>query len=63
MTLDQYLAECQIREADFAAMIGATQSTVNRLRKGQVPGKELMAEIVRATNGTVTANDFFGIAA
>lgn len=62
MTLDQYLADRQIKEADFAAMIGATQPTVNRLRKGQVPGKELMTAIFAATDGAVTANDFFDIA-
>lgn len=59
MTLDQFLADRQIKEADFAAKIGATQPTVNRLRKGQVPGKELMAAIFAATDGSVTANDFF----
>lgn len=63
MTLDQYLAETGIRETPFAELIGTTQPTVNRLRKGQVPSKELMARIYEATGGKVTANDFYGQAA
>ena len=61
MTLDQYLAAREIKEADFAVEIGVTQSTVNRLRKGQVPNKELMAAIFVKTGGAVRADDFFGI--
>lgn len=61
MTLDQYLTDNGIKEADFADLIGATQSTVNRLRKGQVPGKPLMAVIFEKTGGAVRADDFFGL--
>jgi hypothetical protein len=61
MTLDSYLIENAIREAEFGALVGADQSTVNRLRKGQIPGKELMAAIVEKTGGAVQPNDFFGI--
>ena len=62
MTLDSYLAANKITEADFAALIGTTQSTVNRLRnKGQIPSKELMAAIFIKTGGAVRADDFFGI--
>lgn len=61
MTLDQYLKDHEIKEADFAAMIDVTQSTVHRLRKGQVPSKPLMARIFVKTGGAVRADDFFGI--
>ena len=61
MTLDQYLAANEIKEADFATKIGVTQSTVNRLRKGQVPNRDLMAMIFVKTGGAVRADDFFGI--
>ncbi len=61
MTLDQYLTSRQIKEADFATELGVTQPTVNRLRKGQVPGKELMTAIFVKTGGAVRADDFFGI--
>lgn len=61
MTLDQYLADNGIAETDFAAMIGTSQPNVNRLRKGQVPSKELMAAIYDKTGGAVRADDFFGL--
>lgn len=62
MTLDSYLTANKITEADFAALIGSTQSTVNRLRKnGQIPSKELMAAIFMKTGGAVRADDFFDI--
>ena len=63
MTLDHYLSAAEIKEADFAEQIGTTQSTVNRLRKGQIPSRDLMVAIVKATDGQVTANDFYGVAA
>ena len=61
MTLDQYLSDNDIKEADFASLLHVTQSTVNRLRKGQIPGKELMTAIFEKTEGQVRADDFFGI--
>lgn len=61
MTLDQYLTDNEIKEAIFAAKIGVEQSTVNRLRKGQVPSKPLMAKIFDVTDGAVRADDFFGL--
>ena len=63
MTLDDYLRDRDIKEVDFASLIGADQSTVNRLRKGSIPTQRLMKAIVEQTCGEVTANDFFGIAA
>lgn len=63
MTLNHYLETATMTEADFAKLIGSTQSTVNRLRKGQIPSRDLMVSIVKATDGQVTANDFFGVAA
>jgi predicted XRE-type DNA-binding protein len=63
MNLDQYLSGMGITEAQFAELIGVTQPNVNRLRKGQIPGKELMATIFDKTGGAVRADDFFGIGA
>lgn len=60
MKLSDYLSANSLTEAQFAAQIGATQSTVNRLKGGQIPGKELMASIYKATGGKVRADDFFG---
>ncbi len=61
MTLDQYLTDNGITEATFAKAIDVDQSTVNRLRKGQVPNKALMAAIFDETAGAVRADDFFGL--
>jgi transcriptional regulator with XRE-family HTH domain len=63
MTLDAYLNAKSIKEADFAALLDVSQSTVNRLRRGSVPSKDLMAKIFAATGGAVRADDFFGIGA
>lgn len=61
MTLDSYLKENAMTEADFASLIGVQQSTVNRLRRGSVPTKDVMGRIVAATDGKVRADDFFGL--
>jgi DNA-binding Xre family transcriptional regulator len=61
MTLDQYLTERGITNTAFAPLIGVDQSTVHRLRRGQVPSKELMLAIVAETGGLVRADDFFGL--
>lgn len=61
MTLDSYLKGAGLTEAQFADRIGVHQSTVNRLRLGSIPSKELMARIVDATDGHVRADDFYGL--
>lgn len=61
MTLEAYLKSHGIKEADFAALIGVEQSTVNRLKRGSVPTREVMARIFDATGGDVRADDFFGL--
>lgn len=61
MKLSDYLSANSLTEAQFAAQIGVTQSTVNRLKGGQIPGKELMVSIYKVTGGKVRADDFFGL--
>ena len=61
MTLEAYLKANGIKEADFASQIGVEQSTVNRLKRGSVPSREVMARIFEATGGDVRADDFFGL--
>ena len=39
------------------------RSTITRLCADQIPSKQLMAAIAQVTDGEVTANDFYGIAA
>jgi transcriptional regulator with XRE-family HTH domain len=59
MTLNDYLSTAGVTEAVFADRIGVHQSTVNRLRSGSLPTKEVMARILDATNGKVRADDFY----
>lgn len=59
MTLNDYLSTAGVTEASFADRIGVHQSTVNRLRSGSIPTKEVMTKILEATNGQVRADDFF----
>ena len=65
MTLADYLKAQKLSYAEFSAIIGAPgKDTVRRYANGKrIPTPEYMAKIVEATNGEVTANDFFGIAA
>ena len=59
MTLDQYLQERGLSDADFAAAIKADRTTVSRLRRGSVlPEWTTMRRIYRATSGLVTPSDF-----
>lgn len=63
MKLAQYLAEFDLTEAEFARLTGLYQSTVHRLKRGQIPGPATMAKIAEATGGKVQPNDFYGIEA
>jgi transcriptional regulator with XRE-family HTH domain len=62
MELEHYLKENNISLADFGARIGVTDETVRRYVKGlRLPSKVHMPLIAQATNGAVTANDFYDI--
>lgn len=59
MTLDEFLRREALTEGAFAALIGTTQATVNRYRRGlRVPPRPVMRRISDATGGCVQANDF-----
>lgn len=55
MTLSQYLNTKNIRQAEFARLIGTTQGTVSKLGKDRQPSLDLAAKIERATDGAVPA--------
>ena len=59
MKLDAYLTENSISEQRFADLIGVSQQAVHRYRTGRVPTSEVMQAIITATDGKVTADDFF----
>lgn len=63
MTLEAYLKKHGITHKQFAETIGCEQPTVSRFINGRIPSPELMRVISERTNGAVTPNDFFGIAA
>lgn len=64
MTLHEYLTRADIDRSEFAARIGVSTETVRRYLTGdRIPDKERMSRIALATDGQVTANDFFGLAA
>ena len=63
MTLSDYLDKAGVTEAEFAVTIGYSQATVSKLKSGrQWPGLYLLMQVVWATGGEVTANDFFTVA-
>jgi DNA-binding transcriptional regulator YdaS (Cro superfamily) len=59
MTLNEYLTEIKLGDADFGRLVGLSQSAINRLRRGESwPPAETARKILVATGGKVTANDF-----
>jgi len=57
MTLDQYLSSGTITAAEFAARVEVTEASISRIRKGtQNISRDLMAKIIRASDGKVTAD-------
>jgi transcriptional regulator with XRE-family HTH domain len=64
MKLSDYLTAKSITRFDFAQMIDRSPEAVRRYMKGErKPEPETMLRIAEITEGEVTANDFFGIAA
>ena len=63
MTLDAYLTERKIKDAQFAPFVGCDRTTIYRIRKGQRPSAELLLKIVDETGGLVQPNDFYRVAA
>lgn len=61
MNLRSYLTASGISESAFGARIGVSQAAVNRyVRRARIPTPQIMSRIVEATDGQVTANDFYG---
>lgn len=56
MDLDCYLRENGISGSEFAAMIGVSEASLSRIRRGdQNITRETIRQIVAATSGAVTA--------
>lgn len=64
MKLSDYISDKQTTASRFAGEVGVPVSTITRLLRGERrPGIDLIARITSATNGAVTAEDFFPQAA
>lgn len=58
MNLATWLSEHRLTDAAFGAKVGASQTTINRVRRGvQLPDLSLMDRIEECTAGAVTAGD------
>lgn len=63
MPLKDWLSANNKTFGEFGAEIGRSGEAVRRYAIGlRIPDRDTMPEIARATDGAVTANDFFGIA-
>lgn len=59
MKLKDFLKLSKIREGDFAAQLGVSQSSVSRYATGRaMPKPKTILEIERLTDGAVTWRDF-----
>lgn len=58
MRLGDYLTETGETYAQFGERIEVDESSVSRYCNGRVPRPKIMARIIVATDGRVTANDF-----
>lgn len=57
--LQTYLASRDLKQAEFAALVGATQATISRLAKGTAkPSLDLAIAIERITKGKVPADSW-----
>lgn len=60
MKLNHWLTSNDVTDDDFAARIGVSTHAVKKWRYGERrPRIEAIARIAEATNGAVTANDFY----
>jgi len=61
MRLADYLADAELSYTEFARRCGTKHArTIERLAKDQCdPGPKMLKRIISASDGKVTANDFF----
>lgn len=62
MRLNEYLSNKEVSQAAFAREIDESPQNVGRYVNGdRIPEPEVMQKIFDATDGIVTANDFYGL--
>lgn len=59
-TLDQFLKDEELTQAEFASMIGVSQAAVSRYVTGEsIPEPEIMSEIIKVSESRVMPNSFY----
>lgn len=62
MKLGDYIEMKNLSQADFGRIVGVSQAAIDRYVRGaRRPRYDIIPKIVNATNGKVTANDFYDI--
>jgi len=62
MTLADWMDVEKITDAALGARIGKSRVSISRYRRRlEIPGSETVKDIVRESNGLVTANELLGI--
>lgn len=60
MTLADWLTQQNLSPSEFAVRLNKPQPTIQRYVTGKrIPEPEIMAQIIEATDGQVTPNDFY----
>lgn len=60
MTLQEWMQNEGMSDAQFARRLARSTAAVNKWRNGlRTPRADALRQIVEATDGQVTANDFF----
>ena len=57
MTLKEYLRRWEMRQKDFAAIIGVSDARISQIVNGWMPSFALAMKIESATNGRVKVQD------
>jgi transcriptional regulator with XRE-family HTH domain len=63
MNIAAYREANSLTQADLAATLGVTQSTVARWEAGSMPARDMLARIAEITGGQVMPNDWIDIPA
>jgi len=60
MNLEAWMRAANLTDAAMAGRIGVSTFAVRKYRRAErIPTPQIMARIVEATDGQVTANDFY----
>lgn len=60
MNLEAWMRAASLTDAAMAGRIGVSTFAVRKYRRAErIPTPQIMARIVEATDGQVTANDFY----